>query len=65
VPGGPLVLASASRVLLLEVDSRGVHSVKRLELRDQGAVGVSATMNAGEFAVLGTRGEMTIYRMPR
>jgi hypothetical protein len=65
VPGGPLILASAFRVLILEVDSRGVHSVGRLELTGKRAIGVSATINAGEFAVLGERGEMTIYRMPR
>ena len=65
VPGGPMVLASGFRVLLLEMDSRGVHSIVRLELTGQRAVGVSAAANAAEFAVLGEQGEMTVYRMPR
>ncbi len=65
IPGGPLVLASGLRVLLLEMDSRGVQSVTRLELTGQRAVGVSGAANPGEFAVLGEHGEMTVYRMPR
>ena len=65
VPGGPIVLVSDFRVVLLEVDSRGVHSVARLELTGQRIIGVSATGNAGEFALLGEAGQMTIYRIPR
>jgi hypothetical protein len=65
VPGGPLVLASGLRVLLLEVNSQGVQSVSRMELSGQCAAGVSATANPGEFAVLGERGEITVFRMPR
>jgi tetratricopeptide (TPR) repeat protein len=65
VPGGPLVLAAAFRLVLLELDSRGVHQVARLELAGQRIVAVSAAGNPGEFAVLGEQGEMTLYRMPR
>jgi hypothetical protein len=65
VPGGPLVLISGNLAVVLGVDSRGVHSVARLALSGQRPVGVSATSNFGEFAILGERGEMTLYRMPR
>jgi hypothetical protein len=65
VPGGPLVLVSDLRLLLIEVDSRGVHSVIRMDLTGQRVVGVTSTGNSGEFAVLGESGQMTIYRIPR
>jgi tetratricopeptide (TPR) repeat protein len=65
VPGGPLVLASGARLLTLEVDSRSVSSVVRLELTGQRIVGVCPAANAGEFAVLSDNGQMTVYRMPR
>lgn len=62
VPGGPLVLASGSKLVLLDVDSRGVQHVTRMELATQHIVGVCATSNAGEFAILSDRGEMIVYR---
>ncbi len=65
VPGGPLVLISGLRGLLLDVDSRGVQHATRFELAGQRPVGVTATSYPGEFGVLGERGEMTVYRMPR
>jgi tetratricopeptide (TPR) repeat protein len=65
VPGGPLVLVSGSKLLTLEVDSRGVHSVTRVEIDRQPIVGVCATSTPGEFAVLSERGEMIVYRIPR
>jgi hypothetical protein len=65
IPGGPLVLASDFRCLLLEVDSRGVHRVTRMELISQRITGVSAAENPGEFALLGEHGQMTLYRFPR
>ncbi len=64
VPGGPLVLISDVNALLLDVEARGVRSVTRLELTGQRPVGVSATASPGEFAILGERGEMTVYRVP-
>jgi tetratricopeptide (TPR) repeat protein len=65
VPGGPLVLASGSHLMLLDVDSRGVQSVTRMELTGSKIVGVTATANPGEFAVLNERGEITVYRNSR
>jgi len=65
VPGGPLVLVSGSQVMLMDVDSRGVHNVARLDLTGKRVVGVSSTANHGEFAVLEEGGQMTIYRVPR
>ena len=65
VPGGPLVLVTGHHAVTLEVDSRGVKSVTRMDLPGQRPIGVSATANPGEFAVLGEHGEMTLYRMPR
>jgi tetratricopeptide (TPR) repeat protein len=65
VPGGPLVLISDCRAVLLEVDGRGVHNVTCVELKGQKPIGICATASVGEFAVLGQGGEMTIYRMPR
>jgi hypothetical protein len=65
VPGGPLVLVSGFHALLLEVDTRGVQHVARFELTGQRPVGVSAAAYAGEFAILGEGGVMTLYRMPR
>jgi hypothetical protein len=62
VPGGPLVLASANKLLLLEVDYRGVQSVTRTECPSRNLIGVSATASPGQFAVLTTNGEMTVYR---
>jgi hypothetical protein len=51
--------------VLLELDSRGVHNVVRLELTGQRIVGVSAAANPGEFAVLSEQGQVTVYRMAR
>jgi hypothetical protein len=65
IPQGPLVLASGPHLVLLEADSRGVHSVVRMELVGQRIVGVSLGSEAGQFAVLAENGQMTIYRMPR
>ena len=65
VPGGPLVLASGFRVVVLDVDARGVHCSTQMELACRRIVGVSATSNPGEFAVLNDRGEMTLYRHSR
>ena len=65
VPGGPLVLVSGSRVLLLEVDSRGVQRVTRAELMGQRPVSVCPTSSPGQFAVLGVKGEVTVFRVPQ
>ncbi len=65
VPGGPLVLASGSRIVLLDMDSRGVQRVTRMTLDGERIMGVSGNGNPGEFAVLRERGEMAVYRMPR
>lgn len=65
VPGGPLVLLSDSHLLLLDVDSRGVQKVTRAELTGQRPVGITATSSPGQFAVLGEKGEMTVYRVPQ
>jgi hypothetical protein len=65
VPGGPLVLASGSRIVLLDMDSQGVQRVTRLTLDGERIVGVSGNGNPGEFAVLRERGEMAVYRTPR
>ena len=61
VPGGPLALVSGRKAVISEVDSRGVHGVVRLELPGRNAVGVCATHEPGEFAVLDTTGEMIVY----
>jgi tetratricopeptide (TPR) repeat protein len=65
IPGGPLVLTSAKTMRLLEMDARGVHRASTVELSTQQAVGVCATTRAGQFAVLGVNGQLTIYRMPQ
>jgi hypothetical protein len=62
VPNGPLVLASGSKLVVMDVDSRGVRHNTRMELSGQNIVGVSATSNPGEFAILNDRGEMVVYR---
>jgi tetratricopeptide (TPR) repeat protein len=65
VPGGPLVLISDAQMILLDVDSRGVQKVTRVEVTGQRPVGLSATSSPSQFAVLGVKGEMTVYRMPQ
>jgi tetratricopeptide (TPR) repeat protein len=65
VPGGPLVLLSDKQMILLDVDSRGVQKVTRVETTGPRPAGLSATASPGHFAVLGTKGEMTVYRMPQ
>ena len=65
LPGGPLVLISDPQLVLLDVDSRGVQKVTRVEVTGQRPVGVSATDSVGQFAVLGAKGEMTVYRVPQ
>jgi hypothetical protein len=65
IPNGPLVLASGSQLVLLETDSRGVHSVVRTDCPGQRIVGVTPAANAGDFAVLSENGHMTIYRSLR
>jgi hypothetical protein len=59
------VLASHSQLLLLEVDSGGVHKCARVELTGHRTAGVSATASPGQFALLGAVGEMTVYRVPQ
>lgn len=61
IPGGPLALVSGRKAVISEVDSRGVHGVTRVELPGRNAVGVCATHEPGEFAVLDTTGEMIVY----
>jgi len=51
--------------MLLGVDSRGAQSVTRMELTGSQIVGVSATANPGEFAVLNDCGKMTLFRNSR
>ncbi len=65
VPGGPLVLISDAQMLLLDVDARGVQKVTRVEVPGQRPVGVCATASPGQFAVLGAKGEMTVYHVPK
>jgi tetratricopeptide (TPR) repeat protein len=65
VPGGPLVLLSDAQMVLLDADSRGVQKATRVEVTGQRPMGVSATSSPGQFAVLGAKGEMTVYRMPQ
>jgi hypothetical protein len=65
VPGGPLVLISGTQLLLLDLDSRGVHGVVRMDTTGSPLVGVCAAANPGEFAVLDERGIMTVYRSNR
>jgi hypothetical protein len=65
VPGGPLVLLSGSRGMLLEVDARGVHGVTRFELTSKNPIGICSTSNPGQFAVLDAKGEMIVYQVPR
>lgn len=65
VPGGPLVLVSGSDMLVIDVDSRGVQSVVRMQIAERRAVGVSATASPGEFAVLDEKGEVIVFRCPK
>ena len=65
VHGGPLALISNARLVLLDVAARGVQKVTRLELTGQRPVGVCGTNSLGQFAVLGAKGGMTVYRVPR
>ena len=65
VPGGPLVLVSNRQMLLLDVDARGVRRVTRVELTGQPPVGLSATASPGQFALLTTTGEITVYQVPQ
>lgn len=65
IPGGPLVLVSGTQGVLLEADSRGVHSVVRSELASQRIAGICSTTSPAEFAVLNESGELIVYRMPR
>jgi hypothetical protein len=64
VPGGPLVLLSGGKGMLLNVDARGVQSVCRFEVVTPRPVGVSATASPNQFAVLGAGGELTVYGVP-
>jgi len=64
VPGGPLVLSSDARLLLLDVDGRGVQKVTRVELAAPRPIAVSTTSCPGQFAILSAQGEMSIYRVP-
>jgi hypothetical protein len=65
VSAGPLAVISDSRLLLLDVDSAGMQKVTRVELTGQRPVGISSAASPGQFAVLGAKGEMTLYRVPR
>jgi tetratricopeptide (TPR) repeat protein len=65
VPGGPLVLVSESKMLLLDVDSRGVQKVTRAPILGQRPIGICTTASPGQFALLGAQGELTVYRVPQ
>lgn len=62
ISAGPLALVSDSALLLIDVDSNGVQKVTRSELIVQRPVGICSTASAGQFAVLGPNGEMTLYQ---
>ncbi|HTB83793.1 MAG TPA: hypothetical protein VK742_09085 [Candidatus Sulfotelmatobacter sp.] len=65
VPGGPLVLISKSQAVLFDVDLQGIQKVTRFEVSDQRPVGICATDSPNHFAVLGAKGELTVYRIPQ
>ncbi|MGC3961064.1 MAG: hypothetical protein QM813_24980 [Verrucomicrobiota bacterium] len=65
VGGGPLVLVSASQMLLLDVDSRGVQKIARPEWKGLRPVGVCAISSPGQFAILEANGVVTVYRQPQ
>jgi hypothetical protein len=62
VPGGPLVLISGEEMLLVDADSQDVKSSARAEFASQRPIGIRVTLSQGQFAVLGAKGEMTVYR---
>lgn len=65
VPGGPLVLVSEKQMVLLDLEQSGVKKITRTPVIGQRPVGVCATTSPGQFAVLGMKGEMTVYCVPR
>lgn len=65
VPLGPLILASGSKIMVLDFGSEAVRLNTKLELTGQKIVGVSATSETGEFAVLNDCGVIIVYRMGR
>jgi hypothetical protein len=64
IPGGPLILLSGLQLILLEVDSRGVHQVTRMDLTQPAPIAVSPTDQPNRFALLQPNGQMTIYHAP-
>jgi len=62
-----VVLASGSKIRVVDVDSSGVQRSIQMELplAGQSIVGVSATSSPREFAILTGRGEMIVYRNER
>jgi hypothetical protein len=65
VPLGPLILASGSKITVLDFGSEAVRLNAKLELTGQKIVGVSATSETGEFAVLNDCGVIIVYRIGR
>jgi hypothetical protein len=65
VPGGPLALFSGKQIVLFDLDQRGVKKITRVPVTGQAPIGISATASPGQFAVLGAKGEMTVYRVPQ
>lgn len=65
VPNGPLVLLGASEMIQLDLNSRGSSVITREPFQGGSIVGLVSTSNAGQFATLSDRGQLTVYQTPR
>lgn len=65
VPNGPLVLLGASEMIQLDLNSRGSSVITHEPFQGGSIVGLVSTSNAGQFATLSDRGQLTVYQTPR
>jgi tetratricopeptide (TPR) repeat protein len=64
IPSGKLVLIAEGEGRLLDVDSRGVHGVKRFAATSQDWFAVSPAGEPDEFAVFSPAGYVSVFKSP-
>jgi len=63
-PSGKLVLVSASEICLADVDTRGVHGIKRSPWHGRTPIAVTAAGEPNQFAVFNAEGRVAVFNAP-
>ncbi len=63
-PAGKLILVSATEVCLLDVDTRGVHGIKRFPWHGRTPIAVTAAGEPNQFAIFSVGGRVAVFTAP-